>query len=56
MTTQVLKLAWDARVIPCSECLAGMTADDSVLQALRGQAADAVETIDGLTSTASPSK
>jgi hypothetical protein len=49
MTTQVLKLAWDARVIACSECQTAMPVDESVLHKLRGQAADAMATIDQLT-------
>jgi hypothetical protein len=49
ITTQVLKLAWDARVIACSECQAAMPVDEAVLQTLRHQAADALETIDHLT-------
>ncbi len=49
MTTQVLKLAWQARVIVCSECLTAMPVDEGVLQKLRRQAVDATETIDSLT-------
>ncbi len=44
-----LKLAWDARVIACSECQTAMPVDEAVMQALRRQAADAMATIDGLT-------
>ena len=54
MTTQVLKLACQARVIACSECQTAMPVDESVLQKLRGQAADAMETIDHLTTPGSP--
>ncbi len=54
MTTQVLKLAWQARVIACSECQTAMPVDEAVLQKLRGQAADAMATIDHLTGTGSP--
>lgn len=49
MTTQVLKLAWQARVIACSECQTAMPVDEAVLQVLRRQAADAMTTIDHLT-------
>ena len=49
MTTQVLELAWRARVIVCSECLAAMPVDEAVLQTLRHQAVDATRTIDRLT-------
>jgi hypothetical protein len=49
ITTQVLKLAWDARVIACSECQTAMPVDEAVMQTLRNQAADALETIDHLT-------
>jgi hypothetical protein len=49
ITTQVLKLAWQARVIACSECLAAMPVDEAVLQTLRHQAVDATTTIDRLT-------
>ena len=55
MTTQVLKLAWEARVIPCSECQTALQVDESAMQALRRQAADAIKTIDDLTGTGSPS-
>lgn len=54
MTTQVLKLAWNARVIACSECQTAMPVDKAVMQKLRGQAVDATETIDHLTGTGSP--
>ena len=54
MTTQVLKLAWSARVIVCSECLTAIPVDESVLQKLRGQAADAMATIDCLTRVSTP--
>ena len=49
MTTQVLELAWPARVIACSECQTAMPVDEAVLQVLRRQAADAMTTIDHLT-------
>ena len=54
MTTQVLKLAWQARVIACSECQTAMPVDESVMQALRRQATDAMATIDNLTAPGSP--
>jgi hypothetical protein len=50
MTTQVLELAWQARVIACSECQTAMPVDEAVLQVLRRQAVDAMTTIDHLPS------
>ena len=54
MTPQVLELAWRARVIVCSECLAAMSADDAALQGLRRQAAEAMQVIDRLTRVSTP--
>ncbi len=49
MTTQVLKLASQARVIACSECQTAMPVDEAVMDALRRQAVSATATIDRLT-------
>ncbi|MDE2210097.1 MAG: hypothetical protein KGJ99_10255 [Betaproteobacteria bacterium] len=54
ITTQVLELAWRARVVVCSECLAAMPVDESVLQTLRRQATEATATIDRLTRVSAP--
>lgn len=54
MTTQVLKLAWQARVIACSECQTAMPVDEAVLQKLRGQAVEATAAIDRLTRVSAP--
>ncbi len=54
MTTQLLELAWRARVIVCGECLAAIPVDESVLQALRCQAVDAATAIDRLTRVSKP--
>ena len=54
ITTQVLELAWRARLIICSECLTAMPVDEAVLQKLRGQAVDATTAIDRLTRVSAP--
>lgn len=54
ITTQVLELAWRAPVVVCSECLAAMPVDESVLQTLRRQATEATATIDHLTRVSAP--
>ena len=48
ITTQVLELAWRARVVTCTECLTSMPLDTAVLNALREQAVDALTAIDRL--------
>ncbi len=55
MTTQVLELAWRARVIVYSECpAAAMPVDEAVMQTLRRQAVDAATTISSLTRDTKP--
>ena len=54
MTTQVLRLAWHARVIVCSECQTAMPVDEAVMQTLRRQAVDAATTISSLTRDTKP--
>lgn len=54
MTTQVLKLAWQARGIACSECLAAMPVDESIRQTLRRQATEARAAVDRLTRVSAP--
>ena len=48
ITTQVLELAWRARMVTCPECLTSMPVSADVLRVLRGQAVDAQAAIDRL--------
>jgi hypothetical protein len=48
ITTQVLALAYRARMVTCPECLTAMPVNGAVLGALRKQAANALATIDRL--------
>ena len=46
ITTQVLELAWRARMVTCTECLMSMPVDRETLNALRKQAVEAQGVID----------
>ena len=48
ITTQVLELAWRARILTCTECLMSMPGDGETLYALRQQAVQAQGAIDAL--------
>ncbi|MHB8495841.1 MAG: hypothetical protein ACYDDG_14955 [Casimicrobiaceae bacterium] len=48
ITTQVIKLAWRARMVTCTECLTSVPVDGDTLSTVRRQAADALATIDQL--------
>ena len=48
ITTQVLELAWRARMVTCPECLTSMPVDAGTLSTLRRQAADALAAISQL--------
>jgi hypothetical protein len=54
MTTQLLELAWRARVIVCGECLAAIPVGESALQAMQRQAIDVATAIDRLTRVSQP--
>jgi hypothetical protein len=54
ITTQVLELAWRAKVVTCQECLTSMAVNDDVLRVLKRQALDAQAAIDRLERAIAP--